>query len=98
MGTYSFSEDANADLEEICAYLELHNPQVASQLFDRIRHKCKLTSDFPGIERSYAELIPGLRGFIVNDYVVFYIVIGEAVQILRIVNGYRDLEEIFGQE
>jgi toxin ParE1/3/4 len=96
MGTYSFSEDANADLEEICGYLELHNPQVAGQLFDRIRHKCKLASDFPGIGRSYAELIPGLRGFVVNDYVVFYVVVGESVQVLRIVNGYRDLEKIFG--
>jgi toxin ParE1/3/4 len=98
MGTYGFSEDANADLKEICAYLELQDPKFASKLFDRIRHKCRLVADFPGIGKSHAELIPGLRGFVVNDYVVFYIVIGESVQVLRIVNGYRDLEKIFGQE
>jgi toxin ParE1/3/4 len=62
MGSYGFSEDANADLHEICTYLELRNKKFASQLFDSIRKKCKLVADFPEMGRSYEELIPGLRG------------------------------------
>jgi toxin ParE1/3/4 len=97
MGSYGFSEDANDDLDEICTYLELRNAKSASRLFDRIRKKCKLVADFPEMGRSYEELIIGLRGFVVDDYVIFYVVIGDSVQILRIVNGYRDIEKVFEQ-
>jgi toxin ParE1/3/4 len=98
MGSYGFSDDASADLDEICTYLELHNAKVASRLFDRIRKKCKLVADFPEMGRSYEELIPGLKGFVVDNYVVFYVIVGDSVQILRIVSGYRDIEKIFGQQ
>jgi toxin ParE1/3/4 len=97
MGSYGFSEDANADLHEICTYLELRNKKFASQLFDSIRKKCKLVTDFPEMGRSYEELIPGLRGFVVGNYIIFYMVVGDSAQIPRIVNGYRDLEKIFDQ-
>jgi toxin ParE1/3/4 len=66
-------------------------------LFDSIRKKCKLVADFPEMGRSYEELIPGLRGFVVENYIIFYVVVGDSAQILRIVNGYRDLEKIFDQ-
>jgi toxin ParE1/3/4 len=95
MGSYGFSEDANADLDEICTYLEMSNPKFASMLFDRIRKKCKLIADFPEMGRSYEELIPGLRGFVIDNYVIFYVVVGDSVKILRIVSGYRDIEKIF---
>jgi toxin ParE1/3/4 len=98
MGSYGFSEDANADLDEICAYLELRSPKVASRLFDRIREKCKLIAAFPEMGRSYEEIIPGLSGFVIDNYVVFYVIIGDSVQILRIVSGYRDIKEIFEQQ
>jgi toxin ParE1/3/4 len=71
---------------------------VASRLFDRIREKCKLIAAFPEMGRSYEEIIPGLRGFVIDNYVVFYVIIGDSVQILRIVSGYRDIKEIFEQQ
>ncbi len=95
MGTYGFSEDANADLLEICEYLEQRSAKVASRLFDRIRQKCKLVANFPNMGKSYGEWIPGLRGFVVDDYVVFYVTIGDTIQILRVVNGHRDWRELF---
>jgi toxin ParE1/3/4 len=98
MGSYGFSDDANADLDEICTYIESRNTKAASRLFDRIRKKCKLVAAFPEMGRSYEELIPGLRGFMIDNYVVFYVVVGDSVQILRIVSGYSDIEKIFGQQ
>jgi toxin ParE1/3/4 len=95
MGTYGFSEDANADLLEICEYLESRNAKAASRIFDRIRQKCKLIANFPKMGKSHEDLIPGLRGFVVDDYVIFYVTIGDSVQILRVVNGHRDLKELF---
>jgi toxin ParE1/3/4 len=98
MGSYGFSEDANVDLDEICDYLELRNAKLASQLFDRIREKCKLVAAFPEMGRSYEEIIPGLRGFVIDNYIIFYVVVGDSIQILRIVNGYRDIDKLFGQQ
>jgi hypothetical protein len=37
-----------------------------------IRAKCKAVANFPNMEKSYSKLSPGLRGFIVEDYIVFY--------------------------
>jgi toxin ParE1/3/4 len=39
-----------------------------------------------------------LRGFLVNDYIVFYYPSDEGIYVLRVVIGYRDLESLFGNE
>ena len=63
MAKYQFSEDAIKDINEICDYLAKNNPRSASNLFDAIRQKCKLLSDFPNLGKSYTEIRPNLRGF-----------------------------------
>ncbi|MBA3924048.1 MAG: type II toxin-antitoxin system RelE/ParE family toxin [Nostocaceae cyanobacterium] len=37
MSSYSFSDDAVQDLDEICEYIATDNPKAASKLFDAIR-------------------------------------------------------------
>ncbi|MEI6443043.1 MAG: type II toxin-antitoxin system RelE/ParE family toxin [Nostocales cyanobacterium ELA583] len=97
MGKYSFSDEAIQDLEEICEYLGNSNPKAASQLFDKIRSKCKLVASFPSMGKSYGRLAKNLRGFIVDDYIIFYYPQEEeiGINITRIASGYRDLESLF---
>jgi len=97
MGKYSFSDEAIQDLEEICEYLGRSNPKAASQLFDKIRSKCKLVASFPSMGKSYGRLAKNLRGFVVDDYIIFYYPQEEEMEIniTRIVSGYRDLESLF---
>jgi toxin ParE1/3/4 len=92
---YGFSQDAIDDLNEICEYLGGYSVKAASQLFDRIRQKAKITASFPNSGKSYGDLIPGLRGYIVDDYIVFYIVVPTGIEILRVISGYRDLRSVF---
>ena len=92
---YGFSEDAIADLDEICDYLGRYSVKAASKLFDQIRQRAKLVSSFPDAGKSYEDLIPGLRGFVVDNYIVFYIRAGAGIEILRVINGYRDLRSVF---
>jgi toxin ParE1/3/4 len=47
--------------------------------------------------RSYAELLPELRGISVNPCIIFYRLIKDDVEIIRVVNGYRDLESLFSE-
>jgi len=37
MSSYSFSDAAVQDLDDICSYIAQSNPSAASQLFDAIR-------------------------------------------------------------
>jgi toxin ParE1/3/4 len=97
MGKYSFSDEAIQDLEEICEYLGRSNPKAASQLFDKIRSKCKLVASFPSMRKNYEKLAQNLRGFVVDDYIIFYYPQEEKMEIniTRIASGYRDLESLF---
>ena len=95
MSSYSFSEEAIKDIDDICEYVARQNSKAASQLFDAIRKKCKLVADFPNMGKSYSRLAPNLRGFVVEDYIVFYYPREDGINIARIVSGYRDLESLF---
>jgi toxin ParE1/3/4 len=95
MSSYSFSDTAIRDLDEICNYIAVENIKAASQLFDKIRQKCKLVANFPNMGKTYPKLAPTLRGFAVDDYIVFYYPISDGINIARVVSGYRDLEDLF---
>ena len=95
MNSYSFSDQAVQDLDDICEYIAQIDSRAASQLFDVIRQKCKVIAGFPGMGKSYEKLAPRLRGFTVNDYIVFYYPRENGIDIARVVSGYRDLEALF---
>lgn len=95
MSNYSFSDAAIQDLDEICEYITRSNPKAASKLFDNIRHKCKLVASFPNMGKSYRRLVPNLRGFFVDDYIIFYYPTEDGIIVTRIASGYRDLESLF---
>jgi toxin ParE1/3/4 len=95
MSSYSFSDTAIRDLDEICNYIAVQNSRAASQIFDRIRQKCKLVASFPNMGKTYPKLNPNLRGFVVDDYIVFYYPSSDGINIARVVSGYRDLEDLF---
>ena len=95
MNSYSFADRAIQDLDEICDYVAQNDSRAASQLFDAIRQKCKLVADFPSMGKSYDRLSVGLRGFSLDDYIIFYYPRADGIDIARVINGYRDLEALF---
>ncbi len=95
MSSYSFTNVAIQDIDEICEYIARQNSQAAGQLFDVIRKKCKLIANFPNMGKSYSKLAPGLRGFVVENYIIFYYAKKDGINIARVVSGYQDLELLF---
>lgn len=93
--SYSFSKIAIQDLDEICAVVSQNNVKAASKLFDAIRQKCKLVANFPNMGKSYIWIAPDLRGFSVDDYIVFYYPRLDGIDIIRLISGRRDLKTIF---
>ena len=47
--------------------------------------------------KSYEQIRPNLRGFLVGDYIIFYYVYDDGIFILRIVSGYRNLDILFSE-
>ncbi len=47
--------------------------------------------------KSYDILSPNLRGFTVDDYIVFYYPREDGIDVVRVVNGYRDLKSLFSE-
>lgn len=95
MSSYTFSDAAVQDLNEICEYVAQSNSSAAGSLFDAIRQKCKLVADFPGMGKRYEQLSSNLRGFVVDDYIVFYYPREDGIDVARVISGYRDLESLF---
>jgi toxin ParE1/3/4 len=95
MNSYSFADRAVRDLEEICEYIGQNNKGAAGQLFDDIRQKRKLFAGFLHLGKSYEQLAPGLRGFTVDDYIIFYYPRVSGIDVARVINGSRDLGELF---
>ena len=95
MSSYSFSDEAVRDLDEICNYIAQNNPSAASKLFDSVRKKCKVVANFPNMGKRYEKLAPGLRGFTVDDYIIFYYPKEDGIDVTRVISGYRDLESLF---
>jgi toxin ParE1/3/4 len=49
----------------------------------------------PAMGRNRQELAPSLRSFPVGKYVIYYRSIEEGIQIIRVLHGARDIDEVF---
>ena len=91
-----FSPLAVSDLEEIRDYVAERNVDAAEQLLDAIEEACNRIGHPPQIGRSRDDMIPGIRVFPVKkNYAVFYRVLADAVEIVRVVHAARDFSRLF---
>jgi len=45
--------------------------------------------------RERPELLPGMRSFPLGRYLIFYRIVEETLQVVRVLSGYRDLDAQF---
>ncbi len=93
-----FSPAAKQDLVAINRYLIRYSTLAARRFKGKVRRQSELLIEFPAMGRSADSLQPGLRSFPVEDYLIFYTVNSNTIEILRILNGYRNLEAIFSED
>jgi len=89
------SRSARADLVDIWRYIARDSARQADSFVDRLYEKCGLLANNPNVGRSRDDLRPGLRSFPVDRYVIFYRVAQVDLQIVRVLSGYRNAEELF---
>ncbi len=87
---------ASRDIERIMDYLaEKVTLETAEHFLEKIDAKFQLLVKFPQIGRRRDELYPGLRSVPLEDYLIFYRLVPEGIEVMRVVGGYRDLEALF---
>jgi toxin ParE1/3/4 len=89
------SEQADADLLQIYRHLSSQSPAGAASIAREIARKFQNLSDFPFIGRERSSLAQGLRSIVVYPYVVFYMVDRDAIVIVRVLHGHRDIDSEF---
>jgi toxin ParE1/3/4 len=93
---YYFSTAALQDINSINDYLlETYESKLADQFLDALLRKCDRLVQFPQMERSRSELSMNLRSFPLQDYLIFYRVNSDEIEIVRVVSGYQDLSALF---
>lgn len=94
-----FSDEAEHDLEQIADYIAKDNPRRALSFIIELRGKCESLSEtaasFPLMPR-YERY--GIRRRIHGNYLVFYRVTADQVQIIHIMHGARDYAALLFEE
>ena len=92
-----WSPEAESDLADIWSYYrDVAGAQAAEgKSLRAISKACLLLEEHALVGRARDEIRPGLRSVLVSPHVVFYRVSGETAQIVRILDGRRDIEDIF---
>jgi toxin ParE1/3/4 len=49
----------------------------------------------PTVVESYAAIRPGLRGLSLEGYIIFYRILDDGIEILRVVSGRRNFPSLF---
>jgi len=96
MSIYRLSAAAKEDLKEIKNYMTRFSLGAAMRFLDAFEEKSRLLAAFPEMGRIRDELAPNLRSLPIDKYVIMYRSIENGIQVERVLSGYRDFEDIFG--
>ena len=86
---------AERDLEGIVDYLNTLSPQAAAECYDRLVEKldslARMPERCPPV-RDLALRAKGYRCLVVEDYLVFFVIRADTVQVRRIIHSRRRYE------
>ena len=88
------SKQANQDLFSIWAYIAEDNINAADKLLDNIDDKCKLLGENPKLGQARPDISAKMRYFPVKNYLILYQEQPFGIEVIRVLHGSRDLNEI----
>jgi toxin ParE1/3/4 len=93
---YVITTPANHDLEDILRNIaEFSGFDQSDRFLNRFTEKLKNIVAFPNLGKPRPEWGENYRSIVLNDYLILYRSTEELVEILRLVSGRRDLDELF---
>lgn len=98
MARYFLNSLATQDINEIADYFAANNVRFGEQFFNDFNRKCKQLVAFPNSGKSYDYIYSGLKGVPLSGYIIFYRVLEDGIEILRVISGRRDLPAVFQED
>lgn len=98
MRSLRYTSDAIDDLGTITEYIaqESGNRAIAESFTGALLQKCSGLAQLPGtLGRARPELMPDIRSIPFKSYVIFFRYADEAVEIVNILEGHRDIAALF---
>ncbi|WP_072622675.1 type II toxin-antitoxin system RelE/ParE family toxin [Spirulina major] len=89
------AQEASRDLAAISDYFLDKSVDAGERFVEKFGQKCQYLAQFPYLGKSYTFIDPDLRGISMLGYIIFYQIVDEGIEILRVVSGYRDVEQVF---
>ena len=86
---------AEEDLIDLWLYIAQDNPRAADRLLDEIEDKCSLLAANPQLGPARRDIAPDCRYFPVGRYLILYRLIPDGIEVVRVVQGSRRLEDLF---
>jgi toxin ParE1/3/4 len=92
---YLINALATRDLDDIAIYLGNISLESADQFLQEFDRRCIQLVSFPMSGKGYPHLRHDLRGLNFKNYIIFYRILADGIEIMRVVAGQRDLTSIF---
>jgi plasmid stabilization system protein ParE len=98
MTRFSFSPDAELDIDDITRYLQELPQEPALRIGRDLQRAIYAIARFPGLgrvdERLTRQANPRIRRFVSGQYVLFYYIAEQSIRFLGVLPGKRDIDEI----
>jgi toxin ParE1/3/4 len=95
MRTITLSPAARHDLADIWEYISRDNEDAATRTIQAIHAQCAALAAAPRMGRNREkDLGEGIRSFPTGNYVLFYWMVADGVEILRVLHGARDTQSL----
>ena len=88
------SRASSIDLDDIWSYIAADNPDAADSFLRRILERCQSYAHQPRLGESRPDLGREVRCFSVERYVVYYKPIAEGIELIRVLHGSRDIQQL----
>lgn len=89
---YRLLPQAAVDLEGIGDYIASHNPNAAVRFVDALERRWNLLTLHPFSGAPREDIAPGIRHLVVGEYLTLYRVNDDAIEIVRVLHGHRNIE------
>jgi toxin ParE1/3/4 len=94
LSEFLLSPLAAADLESIGDYRSARNERAAAAVIERFWEVSQMLSQNPKVGQARPDIARELRHFPMRPYIVLYREIESGVEIVRFIDGRRDLREL----
>ncbi|MDB5347196.1 MAG: plasmid stabilization system [Schlesneria sp.] len=93
---WHLTSPARLDLDSIWSYIGADNLAAADKLVLELVERFEMLARQPLIGEACPELRRNLRSFPLRPYVIYYLVKGDEVTIVRVLHGAQDVRQQFG--